>query len=107
MKSLRIQLTEELEKIPGLEKCVLQREEADFIYFTYKGKETAHFDNDNELDLRLGKAVIKQEGLTHPADSRNHPHRGKSKPHWIVLQFTRVDKIQEVVRLVKLAINQG
>ena len=106
MLTLRMKLTKELEKIPGLEKDVLQGKHEGFTYFSYNGKEVAHFDNDNELDVRLTKKVIKQEGLTHPGDSKNHPNRSTSQPHWIVFQFKRTDRIKEVVRLVKLAIKQ-
>lgn len=106
MPTLRMKLAKELEKIPGLEKEVLQGKHEGFTYFSYNGKEIAHFDNNNELDVHLTKNVIKQEGLTHPSDSTNHPNRAKSQPHWIVLQFKRTDRIKEVVRLVKLAIKQ-
>lgn len=106
MASLRNTLSNELEKIPGLEMTVLQGKHAGFTFFSYKGKELAHFDNDNELDVRLTKSVIIQQRLTHPDDSKNHPNRVNSKPHWIVLQFKRVTRINEIVKLVKLAMKQ-
>ena len=106
MPSLRIKLTRELEKIPGLEKGILPGKKEDFTYFSYNGKEIAHFDNNNELDVRLTKSIIRQEGLTHPRDSKNHPNRVNSQTHWIVLQFKQADRIKEIVRLVKLAIEQ-
>ena len=106
MSELRNELTKKLEEIAGIEKNVLQGEHAGFTFFEYKGKGIAHFDNDNELDVKLTKRTIEQEGLTHPADSRNHPNRVKSKPHWIVLQFYNTGELEEVVRLVKLAIAQ-
>jgi len=104
--TLRNKLTKELEKISGLEKGVLQGKHEGFTYFSYNGKEVAHFDNDTELDVRLTKSVIKQEGLAHPSDSKNHPNRAKTEAHWIVLQLKRADRIKEIVRLVKLAIKR-
>lgn len=106
MPVLRTKLAEKLVKIPGLEKKVLHGKHEGFTYFSYKGKEVAHFDNDNEHDVRLTKAVIKQEGLVHPADAKRHPNRVKSKPHWIVLQFKKASQIKEIVRLVGLAVKQ-
>jgi len=106
MLSLRTKLTKQLEKIAGLEKTVMLGKHEGFTYFSFKGKEIAHFDNDNELDLRLTKKIIKSEGLIHPVDSKNHPKRAKTQPHWIVLQFKRETRIKEIIGLVKLAIQQ-
>jgi hypothetical protein len=69
----------------------------------YRGKEFAHFHNDNELDLRLTKSVILAQGLTHPSVSIHHPTRSLSSP-WIEVRFTAAQDIAHVVRLVKLAV---
>ena len=66
------------------------------------GKELAHFHGFNEIDLRLTKNVIRSEGLTHPPDSEVHPKRGISS-HWIELRFCRKSDLDEIVRLVQLA----
>ena len=94
-----------LEKVPELEKVVFRLKNNGFTCFAYKGKEIAHFDNGFELDVRLTRALIEKEGLTHPSDSKSHPHRTKTKPHWIVLQLDKFG-CDEIIRLVKLAILQ-
>lgn len=71
----------------------------------YKNKEIAHFHSGNEIDVRLTKKIIRAEGLIHPEGSKFHKTRGPSS-EWIELQFTRVNHIDEVVRLFKLAIKQ-
>ncbi len=105
MPSLREILTAKLSKLPGIEAKTLS-DHPGFVYFQYNGKEVAHFDSDNELDVRLTKSEIKREGLNHPTDSTRHPRRHRNKPHWIVLKFNQKSHINEVVRLVKLATEQ-
>jgi len=104
--TFRFRLSGELEKIAGIEKIVLSGKHSGFTIFRFGGKEIGHFDNDNEFDLRLTKQLIKQEGLMHPPTSKNHPNRSKTLAHWIVLQFSRAYRIKEIVRLVKLLVEQ-
>jgi hypothetical protein len=66
---LRHKLIEELEKIPGLQNKPWPGREDGFSSLLYRGKDFAHFHNDNELDIKLTKNVIKREGLVHPQDS--------------------------------------
>lgn len=73
-----------------------------FTTVDYRGKEIAHFHRGNELDLLLGKALIKEQGLTHHADSTAHPRRAASSPY-IELRFNDSNEIEEVLRLVGLA----
>lgn len=80
MSKLKTMLVAELERIPGVE-CV-PSSLAGLIEFRYKGKSFAHFHNDNELDLRLTKNVIKAKGLSHPGDSIYHPNRSRNSA-WI------------------------
>ena len=106
MPTLRAKLATELSKIPGLDMKVLNGNHEGFTYFEYRGKEIAHFDNNNELDVRLTKDIIKQKQLVHPSDSNNHPNRSRTLPHWIVLQFKNSGQLKEIVQLVKLAMKQ-
>ncbi|MDF1836755.1 MAG: DUF5519 family protein [Planctomycetota bacterium] len=103
MTRLRATLIKKLERIPGLEDkpSIVAGGSALF----YNGKEIAHFHNDRELDLRLTKPIIKSEGLSHFSDSDIHPRRA-SGSQWIELRFTKAKEVDEVVRLVKLAIEQ-
>ncbi len=71
----------------------------------YRGREFAHFHNDNELDLRLTKKVIQAEGLVHPTGSPYHPSRSASSP-WIEVRFKTKIEVERTAELVKLAISQ-
>ena len=104
MPTLREILTSELRNIPGIEEKLLS-DHPGFTYFEYRGKGIAHFDTDFELDLKLTKTKIAGEGLEHPKDSTNHPNRFRTKPHWIVLPFRTKMDVNEIVRLVKVAID--
>lgn len=79
--------------------------DGEFSSFVYKNKEFAHFHNDNELDLRLTKQVIVNEGVLHPSNSINHPKRSKASP-WIELRYRNKKELAKVFGYVKLAIAQ-
>lgn len=101
MTLLRKKLTEEVEKIPGVTDEISPVAGGSALH--YKGKEFAHFHNDHELDIKLTRKLIKQEGLSHPDDSSVHPNRS-SNSQWIELRFHNQDEVTEVARLVKLAV---
>jgi hypothetical protein len=46
----------------------MARRDDGFSSLHFEGKEFAHFHGDNELDIRLGRDIIKREGLVHPTD---------------------------------------
>jgi hypothetical protein len=71
----------------------------------FRGKEFAHFHHDNEIDLRLGRKLIKDLGLSHPAGSTFHPTRSMSS-QWIEVPFHSDEEVRRVEHLVKLAIGQ-
>jgi len=96
-------LIEKLEKIPGLEDRPSTVAGGSAIF--YKNKEIAHFHNNNEIDIRLTKKIIKLEKLSQPNDSNFHHHRGPSS-EWIELRFKNETQVEEVVRLFKLALKQ-
>ena len=101
MNELKAQLLDTLTNIEGVE--IKPSPVAGGTALFYFGKEFAHFHNDNELDLRLTKKVIQNEGLAHPSGSVHHPTRSPSSP-WIELRFTTTKDIAQIVRLVKLAV---
>jgi len=45
----------------------------------YRGKSFAHFHSDHELDLRLTRKLIYQQGLSHPPGSVHHPKRSPNQ----------------------------
>lgn len=74
MAALRARLIEQVQKL-GVEERPLPGRDDGFSALCYRGKPFAHFHNDNELDLRLTKAVIVREKLKHPPSSTVHPNR--------------------------------
>jgi luciferase-like monooxygenase len=104
MSELRDELVERLARL-GVEHHPFPGRTDGFAALRYRGKEFAHFHNDRELDLRLTKQTIQREGLVHPPDSTVHPDRSSKSP-WIELRFTTVADLDNVMRLVKLAIEQ-
>lgn len=103
MSKLRSELVKRLERIPGLEDRPSKVGGGSAIF--YNDKEIAHFHHNNEIDIRLTKKIIRQEGLNHPTDSEVHKHRSPSS-EWIEIRFRRVQDLDEVVRLFKLALKQ-
>lgn len=104
MADLRSVLIDRLHKL-GVEYRLSPGRDDGFASLSYGGKAFAHFHNDNELDIRLTKAVIDREGLSHPPGSVAHPNR-TPKSHWIEVRFNSPAHLQRVIRLVKLAIEQ-
>lgn len=103
MSKLRKSLIKKLEMISGLEDRPSIVAGGSAIF--YNNKEIAHFHHDNEIDVRLTKKVIRQEGLVHPVDSKVHKKRAASS-EWYEIRFHSQEEVQEAVRLFKLAIKQ-
>lgn len=99
---LKQALLEELARIEGLEARPSPVAGGTALFFG--GREFAHFHHDTELDLRLGAARIRAQGLVHPADSVHHPSRAASSP-WIELRYASPADVQRVVELVRLALS--
>ena len=102
MQSLKEKLIEAVEQIPGVENRPSPVAGGSALH--YKGREFAHFHNDNELDLKLTKKLIKQEGIAHPENSEIHPGRAPSS-QWIELRFNQACEVEKIAMLVKLAVN--
>jgi hypothetical protein len=105
MNMLRKQLVQSLLNIPGITEKIWPDRDDGFSSFEYKGKDFAHFHHDNELDVRLGKQIIKANQVPRPTDSKQHPNRASGSP-WIELRYNTSTEVDEVVRLIKLAIHQ-
>lgn len=103
MATLKKELVKRLEEIKGVEDRPTQVAGGSSIF--YNGKEIAHFHNNNEIDVRLTKKVILQEGLVHPPNSEFHANRTHTS-QWIELRYRRKEQLDEVVRLIKLALTQ-
>ncbi|MFI8483118.1 luciferase family protein [Pseudomonas sp. NPDC078700] len=103
MGPLKAQLLAAIESLPDVEVVVWRERSDGFTTLNYRSTEIAHFHHDNELDLALGKALIKQQGLQHPPNSIKHPKRSASSAY-IELRFNSAGEVDEVVRLIKLAV---
>jgi hypothetical protein len=102
--ALRIRLIQRLVRL-GVEHREVPGRDDGFSGLRYNGENFAHFHSFSELDLRLTRAVIAREGLTHPPDSTVHPSRGKGS-HWLEVRFSKPEDLDRVVRLVQLAVEQ-
>jgi hypothetical protein len=103
MANLQRQLIDKLAKL-GVERVDYPGRDDGFCGLRYQGREFAHFHSYNELDLKLSRELIQSEGLSHPPDSTVHPTRSASSS-WIELRFERATDLDEVIRLVKLALD--
>lgn len=100
---LKSELVKRLEKIPGVSHRPWPDRVDGFSAVLFREKEIAHFHNFRELDLRLGKALIKAEGLVPYPDSKTHPNR-TANSQYIELRFSTKKDLANIVRLVKLAV---
>lgn len=103
MTELRDRLINKLVAITDV--TVDRYKDTELLGVNYKAKEVAHFQtgSDCELDIRLSQAVIKREKLTVPVDSKSHPDRSKNS-RWIIQEFRTPEDLDQMVKLVKFAI---
>lgn len=99
---MRTSLSQKLREL-GVEERAWPGRDDGFASLLYRGKDFAHFHSDCELDIRLGKDVVRRERLSPLPDSTVHPDRAKSSP-WYEMRFATEADVQEAVRLVALAI---
>lgn len=97
---MRDKLIERLQELPDVTLSLWK--DTDLLCVYYTGKEIAHFQAADEIDIRLTPAIIKQKDLAPPADSPSHPDRSKNS-RWIVQSFHNEDDIEKMTELVKIA----
>lgn len=102
MNTLRDRLSLKLREL-GVEERAWPGRDDGFASLLFRGKEFAHFHTGNELDIRLGKDVIKRERLVRLPDSTVHPHRSANSA-WYEIRFRNAAEVEEVLRLVRLAL---
>lgn len=103
MPDLKAELVKRLEAIPGVAHEAWPDREDGFSTVRYRGQEIAHFHGFDEIDLRLGKALIRQQGLKHNPDSAVHPKRSVNSSY-IEVRFTRRTDLDRIVALVRLLV---
>ena len=101
MNPFRSRLSNQLRELSVEERAWPGREDG-FASLLFKGNEFAHFHDWQEIDIRLGKDLISRERLIRQP-SRVHPNRAKGSP-WYEMKLKSASDVDEVVRLVKLAI---
>ena len=97
---MRDKLIGSLQALPDVTLSLWKATELLCVY--YNGKEIAHFQDIDEIDIRLTPAIIKQKGLTPPENSTSHPDRSKNS-RWIVQSFQNEEDIVAVTELVEIA----
>ena len=102
MNALRKSINQRLQEL-GVEERAWPGRDDGFASLVFRGKEFAHFHNDCEIDIRLGRDVIRRERLSHPADSTVHPDRAGSSP-WYEMKLRTAADVNEALRLVRIAI---
>lgn len=103
MSALKHELIVRLERIPGVSHIPYPDRHDGFSGLGFRGKEIGHFHHFHELDLRLGKKLIKQQSLKHPPDSKVHPGRSANS-QYVELRFHHHQDLDEVIRLVELLV---
>ncbi|WKE64045.1 DUF5519 family protein [Gallaecimonas kandeliae] len=105
MNALKAELIALLEQIPGVKRIPYPDRDDGFCGLGFRGKEIGHFHSGNELDLKLGRRLIQQQGLRHPADSTVHPKRSPNS-QYIELRFHQRQELGEIARLVTLLVGE-
>ncbi len=103
MPALRNRLENELRKLEGVDVALYKDTNLMCVY--YGGKEFAHFQDDNDLDIRLSQKFIKRESLTPIHDSKYHPNRSR-KSRWMEIRFKNAKQVDDLIRLIKRLIKE-
>ncbi len=99
MSKLREQLVQALLTITGVSEKKWPGRDDGFTSLSFEGKEFAHFHDDNEIDIRLTKAIISEHSLPHPVGSKVHPERSEKSP-WIEMRFFNEGEVKLITRLI-------
>ncbi len=102
MATLQQNLINQLETLPDI--TVALWKDSDLLCVFFKGKEIAHFQNEQEIDIRLTPKIIKQKGLTPPPNTQSHLDRSKNS-RWLVQSLSGENQIDQIIDLIKIAGN--
>ena len=103
MNDLRTLLENKLRQIKDVDVHLYK--DTDLMCVYYCGKEIAHFQDRQEIDVRMSQKFIKKEGLCPPADSKHHPQRSKNS-RWMLIRFTTIIEVEEIVELMNKLIEE-
>ena len=90
------------EKLQALDDVEVRawKESSELICVFYRGKEFAHFQDNEIIDVRLSTKFIRQERISPLEDSPYHQNRSK-KSRWVQFRFTAEQDTLDLVALIK------
>jgi Luciferase len=98
-QDLRARLRERLLAIDG--KIESESQFADVMAFWVNGKEIAHFEGDDEINMRLTRRVVSSERHRLKVDARVDLKRRSAD--WIVIRFSEHEDLDFVAELAAMA----
>jgi hypothetical protein len=100
MNTLQSELIKKLENLPKIQVSLWKN--TNLLCVFYKGKEIAHFQSENEIDIRLTPIIIKHKGLKSPTNTTSHLDRSKSS-RWILQSIDNKNDISKITEPIQLA----
>lgn len=74
------------------------------ICVLYRGREIAHFHDQQEIDIRIPTKFARRANLGEPLTSGRHPNRSK-KSIWRIMRFHNQDDVTALVALFEQLID--
>lgn len=96
--NLRNSLITELQKLPEVEVDLWPNSDLMCVFF--RGKEIAHFHDNEEIDIRLSQKFIKAENLKPLEGSKYHKSRSK-KSRWMQFRLTTHQQATDLLDLIQ------
>jgi hypothetical protein len=101
MPDLRDELVRRLTALPGVSVALYK--DTDLLCVFHNHKEIAHFQNEQEIDIRLTPKIIQQNGLHPPPDTTSHLDRPTPFPVDCAIFCPAGNAWIDIVSLVRLA----
>lgn len=101
MDDLRDDIEHRLSNLPDI-TVAPWKEGHHLVCVTYKGKEIAHFQARDVLDIRLTPKFITEQGLSRATDAQHHSERSP-KSRWICVPFKTRTDVDRVMQLLDYA----
>ena|GEM_PF-1715680 len=74
--------------------------DSDLMCVFYRGKDFAHFHDQEVIDIRLSQKFIKNEELNPLEDSKYHASRAK-KSRWMLMRFKTEEDVANLLSLIE------
>jgi hypothetical protein len=79
--------------------------DSDLMCVFFRGKDFAHFHDEEEIDIRLSQKFIKKEELKPLEDSKYHSTRSK-KSRWMQMRFQTGEDVSNLLSLIERLIEE-